>query len=118
MPVNEEDFLGQGIPQCQKCLFPLKPNVVLFGESVRGLPEVNALVNRCDLLMVIGTSAQVFPAAELPLLVKQQGGLIFEFNLEHTRLSTSDWYSSQLTDFFIQGDVCDTLPRVVREVEA
>jgi len=64
------------------------------------------------------TSAQVFPAAELPLLVKQQGGLLYEFNTEHTSLSGTDRRSSPLTDFFVQGDVCETLPFFVRGLTA
>jgi len=40
--------------------------------------------------MVVKTSAQVFPAAELPLLVRQRGGLLYEFNMEQTRLSGAD----------------------------
>jgi NAD-dependent deacetylase len=118
IPVTIENYQIQEIPQCEGCVFPLKPNVVLFGESVRSLAEIHSLIARCDLLMVVGTSAQVFPAAELPLLVKQQGGLLYEFNKEHTSLSAVDRRSSQLTDFFMQGDVCETLPLFVRGVAA
>lgn len=117
IPVTEEHCLVKEIPQCEGCVFPLKPNVVLFGESVRNLAEIHSLIARCDLLMVIGTSAQVYPAAELPLLVKQQGGLVYEFNQEHTSLSTADSWSSRLTDYFILGDVCESLPRFVRQLQ-
>jgi len=116
IPVTEAHYKARVIPQCEGCVFPLKPNVVLFGESVRSLAQIHSLIACCDLLMVVGTSAQVYPAAELPLLVKQQGGLIYEFNKEHTPLSAVDSRSSQLTDFFMQGDVCETLPLFVRGI--
>jgi NAD-dependent deacetylase len=116
IPVTEAHYQARDIPQCKRCEFPLKPNVVLFGESVRSLPEIHSLIANCDLLMVVGTSAQVYPAAELPFLVKQQGGLLYEFNKEHTSLSAADSRSSRLTDFFMQGDVCETLPLFVRGV--
>lgn len=118
VPVTEAHYQAREVPQCDDCEYPLKPNVVLFGESVRSLAEIHSLIAHCDLLMVVGTSAQVFPAAELPLRVKQQGGLLYEFNTEHTALSAADSRSSQLTDFFIEGDVCETLPQFVREVTA
>jgi NAD-dependent deacetylase len=118
IPVTQAHYQARDIPQCEGCEYPLKPNVVLFGESVRSLAEIHSLIAHCDLLMVVGTSAQVFPAAELPLLVKQQGGLLYEFNTEHTSLSVADSRSSQPTDFFMQGDVCETLPLFVRGVTA
>ncbi len=118
IPVSDDHYRASEVPRCEKCAFPLKPNVVLFGESVRSLDEINALIARCDLLLVVGTSAQVFPAAGLPIKVKQQGGLVYEFNKEFTTLSEAGHHASQLTDFFIQGDVCETLPLFVREVTA
>lgn len=116
--VTEAHYQDQKIPQCAGCEYPLKPNVVLFGESVRSLAEIHSLIAHCDLLMVVGTSTQVFPAAELPLLVKQQGGLLYEFNTEHTALSAADSRSSKRTDYFMQGDVCETLPFFVRGLTA
>jgi len=117
-PVTQEHYQALEIPQCEACEFPLKPNVVLFGESVRSLTEIYSLIAHCDLLIIVGTSAQIFPAAKLPLLVKQQGGLLYEFNKEHTSLSAADSSFSQLTDFFMQGDACETLPFFVHGVAA
>lgn len=80
--VEEAHFLSTEIPSCELCNYPLKPNVVLFGEAVRSIDQIQLAVSRCDALLVIGTSAQVYPAAGLPAQVKQQGGTVFEFNLE------------------------------------
>lgn len=94
---------GNDVPTCQHCRQPLKPNVVLFGEAVRSLDEIQSLVHRCDALMVIGTSAQVYPAAALPEQVKGAGGLIFEFNISETVLSRGDNRSAVSSDYFFQG---------------
>ncbi len=69
-------------PRCDHCDSPLKPNIVLFGEGVRQLEAIQTVVMQCDLMLVIGTSANVFPAAALPMQVKENGGLLYEFNLE------------------------------------
>lgn len=118
IPVTEEHYHSHDVPQCVSCEYPLKPNVVLFGESVRSLGEIHNLISDCDLLMVIGTSAQVYPAAELPLMVKDNGGLLYEFNKETTVLSTGDYAGETTiqTDYLFQGDVVVTLPMIVRGV--
>jgi NAD-dependent deacetylase len=102
-PVEEEHYQIQTVPTCGDCSAPLKPNIVLFGENVRNLQEINFFIQQCDLLLVIGTSAQVYPAAGLPAMVKQNGGIIFEFNREPA-LSTG------LADYFFAGDLETTLP--------
>jgi NAD-dependent deacetylase len=79
----EVDHLREGpLPRCPGCGSPLKPNVVLFGEAVRSLETVDEWIEDCDVLLVIGTSAQVYPVAELPSRVARRGGTILEFNLE------------------------------------
>ena len=102
-PVEEEHFHMKTVPTCVDCNGPLKPNIVLFGENVRNLQEINFFVQQCDVLLVIGTSARVYPAAGLPAIVKQNGGTIFEFNKEQA-------LSSGLADYFFPGDLETTLP--------
>ncbi|NNK92745.1 MAG: hypothetical protein HKP41_00195, partial [Desulfobacterales bacterium] len=82
--VREEHYRLEDMAQCSKCAYPLKPNVVLFGEAVRSIDEIDEFISDCDLLLVVGTSAQVYPAAGLPMTVKRNGGQIFEFNQEQT----------------------------------
>lgn len=118
IPVSEEHYQAGDIPQCPSCAFPLKPNIVLFGEAVRSLGEIYALFGSCDLLLVIGTSAQIYPAAELPMMVKQNGGLLYEFNKEATVLSRGGSLFSPQADYSFRGDVAETLPMFVRELVA
>ena len=101
-----------GVPRCAHCGFPLNPNVVLFGENVRELEAIHAFIADCDLLMVIGTSTQVYPAASLPAIVQSNGGSLFEFNREQV-LFPRPGHNEDANDFFFQGDVGRTLPLLV-----
>jgi NAD-dependent deacetylase len=112
--VHQEHYHNRGVPRCLQCDYPLKPNVVLFGKAVRNLEVIESFILDCDLLLVIGTSAQVFPAAELPHTVKQNGGTIFEFNQEQTLGRRSFSGIGTITDFFFQGDVVRTLPKLAK----
>jgi NAD-dependent deacetylase len=109
---HQELYRSSEVPRCLQCNYPLKPNVVLFGEAVRDLDAIESFIADCDLLLVIGTSAQVFPAAGLPYTVKQKGGVIFEFNQEQALGSGSFSGGGAITDFFFQGDIIRTLPKL------
>ena len=76
-------------PACPACNGRLRPGVVWFGE---GLPEepwraAAAAVSGCDLLLVIGTSGLVHPAAALPLAAMEAGIPVLEINPQPTPLS-------------------------------
>ena len=76
-------------PACAGCGGWLRPGVVWFGES---LPEgpwraAREAVDRCELLLVIGTSALVYPAAALPLAAIETGTPVLEINPQPTALS-------------------------------
>lgn len=92
-------------PRCA-CGALLRPDVVWFGEtldnSVVGAAGIAA--QRADLLLVIGTSALVYPAASLPYLTLAAGGRVIEFNVERTPLSDD-------VGEVILGPATETLPR-------
>lgn len=76
-------------PRCSTCGGRIRPGVVWFGE---GLPEdtwqaAEEAVDGCDLLLVIGTSALVYPAAGLPLYATAAGIPTLEINPDATPLS-------------------------------
>ncbi len=97
------------LPRCRFCGEVVKPDVVLFGENVRAVQEIQDLLHRCDLIMVIGTSAQVYPAAALPQQVKSEGGMIYEFNLQKTSLTEGHGDQRWATDYFFQGSASKML---------
>ncbi len=73
-----------GMPPYCECGGVLKPNTVLFGEQLpRGALETAYHESaKCKLMLVIGTSAVVQPAASLPVLARQKGAKIVEVNIE------------------------------------
>lgn len=118
VPVVEGHYASEDIPTCEHCNYPLKPNVVLFGEAVRNMDAIEQLLANCDLLLVIGTSAQVYPAAGFPAAVKQRGGLIYEFNREPALAASPYRSSSSISDYFFEGDLSTTLPTFGRAVQS
>jgi len=74
--------------------------VVWFGESIPTLVTTEKLLEGCDLLLILGTSSTVYPAAGFAAQVQAQGGKTAVFNLEASG-ETSDW--------FFEGGVENTL---------
>lgn len=78
-------------PACPQCGAPIRPGVVWFGEV---LPEEEVaqaweLAGRCDVMLVVGTSGLVHPAATLPLVARDAGAAVIEVNPESSELSAS-----------------------------
>lgn len=70
--------LGEIIPRCPSCGSLRRPDVVFFGE---GLPQEEWLravegARSTDLILVVGTSGEVYPAAELPWIAKRSGATV------------------------------------------
>lgn len=75
-------------PLCQ-CGSLLRPDVVWFGEQLDDavMDEASQVAAKSDVMFVVGTSAVVYPAAALPILTKNSGGLVIEVNVERTEIS-------------------------------
>jgi NAD-dependent deacetylase len=73
-------------PLCQACGTILKPGVVMFGELLpaAAMERVGALAREASLLLVVGSSLQVWPVAGLPSETAEAGGAIAIVNLEET----------------------------------
>ena len=75
-----------GIPLCPKCKRALKPRITFFGEAlpVRAIHEAEKEAAAADLLLVLGSSLTVYPAAALPGLTLRSGGRIVIVNNQPT----------------------------------
>lgn len=96
------------IPTCRRCGGVLKPNIILFGEQLP-FSEVQSSheeARRCDLMLVVGSSLTVEPAASLPELARQHGAHLILVNLQPTRLDS-------IADIVIHADVAQILPRLL-----
>ncbi len=65
------------------------------------------MVERCDLLLVVGTSATVAPASHLPLMAKSRGAFIIEVNPNETELTAAH------TDLYLALPAGQALPAIV-----
>jgi len=76
-------------PRCPACGAYLRPDVVWFEEMLPAdaLAAAEDAARRCDVLLVAGTSAEVYPAAALPELAQRAGALVVEVNPNETPLS-------------------------------
>jgi len=94
-------------PACDSCGALLRPNVVWFGESLdpRILDEAYAAVHSCQVMLIIGTSALVQPAASMGVLARRQGAFVAEINLDPTSYSGAYHLS-------ILGKAGDIVPRL------
>lgn len=86
-------------PSCPLCGNMIRPGVVWFGEP---LPEkewqlAEQRMAECDLLIIVGTSGTVHPAASLPLIAKRKGTRILEISPQHSDLTLISDYSWRAT---------------------
>jgi len=95
-------------PHCPICGSLLRPNVVWFGENLPAhvLQTAVHAAQTCDLILSIGTSALVHPAASLPLMAIENGAATVEINPQTTPLTR--WM-----DFVLTGAAGELLPQLV-----
>ena len=102
--VRELKF-DNSVPVCFDCGGNLRPDVVLFGETLPpGAFEAAALkAHTCELCFVVGTSAVVYPAASIPGIARGASAYVVEVNPERTALS-------DMCDEVLTGRAGEVLP--------
>lgn len=100
-----DDDAPRDPPPCPVCGSPLRPDVVWFGEFLpeAALRRAQRLARESDVLLLVGTSGTVWPAAELPLLAHDAGRLVVEVNPEESELT-------EVADLFLRGTAATVLP--------
>lgn len=95
---------AHGAPPCPACGSILKPDVVFFGEPLpeTAIAQATALARRAGLLLVIGSSLQVWPVAELPAIARAGGAAVAIVNAGPTTFDAE-------ADLRIDGDAAATL---------
>ncbi len=94
--VTRAEARSRGVPPPCACGALLKPDVIFFGEDIPGdaLAQSRRLAERCAVMLVVGTSAEVAPANQMPYVAKRAGAAVIEVNLERTELT--GWCSDLL----------------------
>jgi NAD-dependent deacetylase len=93
------------LPTCGHCRSLLRPHIVWFGESLfqSDLSRCALALQSCDVLLVIGTSGVVYPAAGFASLAKEAGAFVAEINLEPTP-------HSAMVDLALHGRAKELVP--------
>ncbi len=94
-------------PRCPQCDGLVKGDTVMFGEPIPAdaLARCAAEAAAADCVIVAGTSAVVYPAAEFPIRVVRRGGILIEVNPDDTPLS-------ELAAVVLRGPSGEVLPRL------
>jgi NAD-dependent deacetylase len=104
---NRREVKLETLPPRCACHGVLKPNVVFFGEPIPWGAHMEAREEAasCELMLVIGTSAVVSPACDLPLIAKSAGATIVEVNVEETELTrdVSHWLLKGSASLILQN---------------
>ena len=110
-----DDFADQDEkpPRCPECGDYLRPEVVWFGEGLppEALNAAQRLSAGCDVMLIVGTSGVVYPAAAMPMLAKEAGATVIDVNPERDALART-------CDLFLRGPGGDVLPELVLAVRS
>jgi NAD-dependent deacetylase len=98
-------------PKCS-CKGVYKPNFVFFGEGIpRDAYESSfSEAQKADACLVIGSTGAVYPAAQVPRIVKDHGGLIVEIDPNPTE------FTSSITDIFIRSPAAEAMRALDAEI--
>ena len=106
---------GKLPPSCPECGGVIKTDGVFFGEPIPTDVAQKSLEEslKCDVMLICGTSAVVYPFANLPRVAKERSlAKIIEVNAEPTPLTEDG-----ISDYLIQGMIGEILPRILEEVK-
>ncbi len=98
-------------PKCPLCSSLMRPDVVWFGEPLPEDEWSRALDYACraDTVLVIGTSGVVYPAAYIPYIVKEHGGVVIEVNIGDTMLTP-------IADYRVRGRAGEVMDEILKKV--
>lgn len=99
-------------PRCA-CGGILRPECIFFGEMIapEHLMRSGKAAGACDLMLVVGTSAVVYPAAGIPEIARNAGAKVIEINPEKTELTGS------ISDYLIRGPAGRVMQQVLEQLE-
>ena len=109
-PDTVDAAIQNGEPaQCPDCGGLIRPDVVWFGEMLppAAVDAARSAAHAADVFFSIGTSAVVYPAAQLPVTARQAGAYVVEVNPDRTPLSDD-------VDAFLQREAGTALPAIVQ----
>lgn len=106
-PIMDIDIVAS-IPVCPSCGGMMRPDIVWFGEMPYYLEEIDALLRKCDVFLVVGTSGSVYPAAGFVMTARYSGARTIGVNLDVP-------HNKGYFDEFHQSRSAEVLPVIVDE---
>lgn len=100
-------------PPCPHCGDKIRPDVVWYGETLppRSLQRAFKVASDCNVMLVVGTSGIVQPAASLPTRARQVGATVIEINPKESLITP-------IAGIFLKGPSGEVLPRLVAALRA
>ena len=98
-------------PHCG-CGGLIKPDFIFFGEGIpaEAFHRSESAARQAEVVLVIGSTGEVMPAAQMPYIAKQNGAFIIEINPERSNFTRS------ITDLHLAGKAAETLTLLYKEV--
>lgn len=107
--INEEKIIEP--PRCLHCGGKIRPGVVWFGENLpeKIFQQAEAAAGKCDVMLVIGTSGLVYPAANIPLIAIRKNATTVQINPTSTDFDSSVTYN-------LVGKAGEILPAILEQL--
>lgn len=95
-------------PTCFVCKGILKPDIVFFNEPIPTYARKHSFeeAEKADVLLIIGTNAEVLPAADIPVKAKDHGAKIIEINIEPSH------FTHTVTDIFLEMTASEAMAAI------
>ncbi len=99
-------------PKCPHCSGLLKPDFIFFSEQIPEPANSRSFqaAEQADVLLIVGSTGEVMPAALIPFRAKETAAKIIEVN------PVESHFTAKITDIFLQGKAAKILPGLAREV--
>lgn len=95
-------------PTCFVCKGILKPDMVFFNEPIPAFAKKRSFqeAEKADLMLIIGTNAEVLPAADIPVKAKEHGAKIIEINIQPSH------FTNTVTDVFLEMTATEAMKAI------
>ena len=101
--------MNEDIPVCDQCGKVLKPDFIFFGEMIPEIAYRKSVeaARKAKVVIIVGSTGEVYPAAKIPVIARQNGAKIIEINPEESL------FTNQITDVFLQGKASEVIPELL-----
>lgn len=111
--IKEKHSASDEVPACQECQGILKPDIIFFGEMLpqQTFSQATRDAEECDLMLVIGSSLVVYPAANIPVHAKQAGAKLAIINKGPTD-------QDYIADVLINASAGETMTKIINRLKS